>query len=73
MRHLFVVTRIEGANAVLETQRGASFVFPVNLLPQPIKEGLHLRFNIEIDQIAQAQTADQIQSVRDQLKKQSRS
>lgn len=71
MKQIFVVTRIEGSKAILETERGDSFLFPANLLPQPIKEGTHLRFTIEIDPSAQAQTANRIQSVRDQLKKQS--
>jgi hypothetical protein len=68
MKQVFVVSRIEGAKAILETEKGDSFIFPAGLLPQPVEEGMHLRFSIEIDTESQAATEDRIRSVRDKLR-----
>ena len=48
---ILVIDRFEGKYAILETQDKATlnFNFPRHLLPTGAKEGLVLRFNIDID------------------------
>lgn len=70
MKQTVVVSRIEGANVVLETKNGSSFIIPAGLLPQPVEEGMHLRFTIEIDPESRTATENRMRSIRDQLKNQ---
>lgn len=66
---LLVVERIEGSWAILETMDGDSFQCPRALLPQSLKEGMHLRFSIDIDDSAQQSAQANMKALRDTLKK----
>ena len=50
MNIILVIDRFEGKYAILETQDKTSLIFnfPRHLLPLDAKEGLGLRFNIDI-------------------------
>ena len=50
MNIILVIDRFEGKYAILETQDKTSLIFnfPRHLLPTGAKEGLGLRFNIDI-------------------------
>ncbi|MBN1879234.1 DUF3006 domain-containing protein [bacterium] len=67
-KSLLVVERIEGSWAILETGDGDSFQFPKNLLPQPLKEGMHLQFSIEIDSASAQAAQANMKSLRDSMK-----
>jgi hypothetical protein len=69
MKATFVVERIEGVWAILETEQGDSFQFPVNQLPKPLSEGTHLVFTIDADKKAQEMAQAKMRSLRDSLKK----
>ena len=65
----FIIDRIEPPWAILETSDRIIFNFPLNLLPEGIKEGDVLKFNIEIDQEATEQRIKNIQGLIDDLNK----
>ncbi len=46
-----VIDRFEGKNAILESQEKNPFIFsfPRHLLPEGVKDGSVIRFNIDID------------------------
>ncbi len=68
-KSIFVVERLEGSWAILETREGDSFQFPKDLLPQPLTEGTHLAFSIEIDAAARQTAQSKMQTLRDNLKR----
>ena len=64
-----ILDRFEPPWAVLETPDGITFNFPLNLLPEGIKEGDVLKFDIDIDREATEERINNIQGLIDDLKK----
>ena len=65
----FIIDRIEPPWAVLETPDGNNLNFPLNLLPEGVKEGDVLKFDIDIDREATEQRIRKIRGFLDDLKK----
>jgi len=65
----FIIDRLEPSWAVIETPDGIIFNFPLKNLPEGIKEGVVLKFNIEIDREATEQRIKNIQGLIDDLNK----
>ena len=69
MPNSLTLDRLETPWAVLETLDGITFNFPLNLLPEGVKEGDVLKFDIDIDREATEQRIKNIQGLIDGLKK----
>ncbi|MCX6262352.1 MAG: DUF3006 domain-containing protein [Bacteroidia bacterium] len=68
MDELLTLDRLEPPWAVLETSDGITFNFPLNLLPEGVKEGDVLKFDIDIDREATEERIKDIQGLIDDLK-----
>ncbi|MCX6089176.1 MAG: DUF3006 domain-containing protein [Candidatus Atribacteria bacterium] len=68
MDELLTLDRLGPPWAVLETPDGITFNFPLNLLPEGVKEGDVLKFDIDIDREATEERIKDIQGLIDDLK-----
>ena len=63
----FVVDRIEGDLAILESANGDSHTLSTGLLPPGAQEGSWLRMSLELDPQATQDSAEQISALRAEL------
>ena len=71
MNITLVIDRFEGKYAILESQEKNPLIFnfPRHLLPQEVKEGSVLRFNIDIDEKETTRRRNKIIEKLNRLKK----
>ena len=69
-----IIDRFEGKFAILESQdkNPLIFNFPCHLLPEGVKEGTVIRFNIDIDEKETETRRKKIKEQLDNLKKKDR-
>ncbi len=65
-----IIDRFEESWAVLELPDGTTFNFPRSLLPEEVKEGDILHFEVSIDEEATRKRREHIQELLDDLKSQ---
>ncbi|MCD4654062.1 DUF3006 domain-containing protein [bacterium] len=69
MKWLFVLERIEGPWAILETEEGETFQFPASLLPAGLHEGAYLDFTIMQNIKAENDARKEMENFRQSLKR----
>jgi hypothetical protein len=63
----FMIERIEGTVAVLETEEGETFEFPAAYLPEECGEGDYVDFVIAVNQDAADAAGESLDDLRSQL------
>lgn len=59
--------RVEGEQAVLKTEDGATIVWPKNKLPAEAKEGSVLEFQIKDDQTAELEKKEMAKTILNEI------
>ena len=67
MKHTFMIERIEGSMAIIETEEGENFEFPVVFLPEECGEGDYVDFVIDINSEAASEAGESLDDLRSQL------